>query len=114
MRGARGGKDERTPPGGVEPLRMPTIPAEKLAPEGAEITMKLLLMATEAGDYHAFIQPGTGHFRGGISPARFHQVSRQLAPRLKAGHTREYLDEIRQGAFRVFLWKLSFSDAGDE
>jgi hypothetical protein len=93
---------------------MPAIPAEKLAPEGAEITMKLLLMATAQDDYRAIIQTGTKHFQSGITPSMFHRVSQQLAPRLQAGHFLEYLDEIRQGEFRVFLWKLSFSDGGDE
>ena len=44
----------------------------------------------------------------------FYGVSRQMASRLKAGYTAEFLTEIRQGEYRVFLWKLSFTDAGDE
>jgi len=93
---------------------MPSIPSEILAPEEAGKTLKILLEATEAGNHEAFLAPGTERFQRGISKAMFYGVSEQVASRLKAGHTAEYLTEIKQGDYRIFLWKLSFSDAGTE
>jgi hypothetical protein len=93
---------------------MPTIPAEIAAPSEAEKLLKLLLTATEAGNHAAFLAPGTHGFQKGITKAMFDSVSRQVASRLKAGYTAQYLTELKQGEFRVFLWKMSFSDAGCE
>jgi hypothetical protein len=107
-------EDERMAGFGVEPIRMPFSSTETAAPDEAENTMKLLLKATEAADYDAFLAPGTESFQKGIAKSMFYRVSEQVASRLKAGHTLEYLTEIRQGKFRIFLWKLSFRDRGDE
>ena len=73
-----------------------------------------LLAAAQAEDYDAFIDLGTHRFQQGISKAMFETVSKQVAERLKAGHATEFLTEINQCDHRVFLWKLSFTDAGNQ
>jgi len=93
---------------------MPATYPELTAPPEAENTLKLLLDATQAGDHAAFLAPGTERFQKGISKAMFDSVSKQVASRLQAGHTTEFLTEINQCEHRVFLWKLSFSDGGNQ
>lgn len=107
-------KDERLGAGGVESFRMPVFTAEPTAPPEAERTLKGLLAAAQAEDYEAFIEQGTLRFQNGISKEMFDTVSRQVANRLKAGHSTEFLTEINQCDHRVFLWKLSFADAGNQ
>ncbi len=76
--------------------------------------MKALLQAAQNQDYDAFIGLGTIRFQQGISKEMFDMVSRQVANRLKAGHTTEFLTAINQCEHRVYLWKLSFKDQGTE
>jgi hypothetical protein len=84
------------------------------APPEAEKMLKLLLETTQAENYEAFLAPGTERFQQGISKAMFYGVAMQVASRLQAGHTTEFLTEMRQCEHRVFLWKLSFSDGGTQ
>jgi hypothetical protein len=107
-------KDERRRACGVESFRMPVTYPELSAPPEAENTLKCLLAAAQAEDYDAFIGHGTHRFQQGISKEMFDTVSRQVANRLKAGHSTEFLTEINQCDHRVFLWKLSFADAGNQ
>ncbi len=93
---------------------MPYYSTEVAPPDEADKALKLLLKATQAGNHPAFIAPGTSSFQKGISKAMFDSVSRQVASRLKEGYTAEYLAEIKQGEFRVFVWKMSFNDRGYE
>lgn len=93
---------------------MPLLAAEPMAPPEVEKVLKLLLWTIEAGDYDAFLAPGTDRFQMGISRSMFESVGRQVAARLKAGHTTEFLTEINQCDHAVFLWKLSFSDGGNQ
>jgi hypothetical protein len=93
---------------------MPVVSSELTAPPEAEKTLQQLLGAAQNEDYDAFIELGTHRFQQGISKDMFDTVSRQVADRLKAGHTTEFLTEINQCEHRVFLWKLSFCDAGNQ
>jgi hypothetical protein len=99
---------------GVEPSHMPYYSSEIVAPDEAERMLVLLLKATQAGNHASFLAPGTVAFQKGITKAMFDSVSRQIASRLKEGYTADYLTEIKQGEFRVFLWKMSFHDRGYE
>jgi len=107
-------KDERNSGPGVEILRMPVFSNEMTAPPEAERTLKQLLEAAQREDYDAFIELGNHRFQQGISKDMFDTVSRQVSNRLKAGHATEFLTEISQCDHRVFLWKLSFTDAGNQ
>jgi len=109
-----GRKDERKQAHRVESFRMPAATPEFTAPAEAEEMLKLLLIATQSGNHAAFIAPGTERFQHGISQAMFDAVSKQVASRLRAGYTTEFLTEISQCEHRVYLWKLSFSDGGNQ
>jgi len=93
---------------------MPTASSEIAAPAEAEKMLKLLLENTRTGNYEAFLAPGTERFQQGISKEMFFGVAKQVASRLDAGYVTEFLTEIRQCEHRVYLWKLSFSDGGNQ
>jgi len=93
---------------------MPVINPEPSAPPDAEIMLNRLLEAIRDGNHPAFIAPGTERFQQGITPEMFARLGAQLAVRLRAGYTSEFLTEIRQCEHRVYLWKLNFSDAGNQ
>ena len=84
------------------------------APPEAERMLKLLLETIRTENYDAFLAPGTERFQQGISREMFSSVSRQVAARLQAGYTTEFLTEINQCEHRIFLWKLGFSDGGNQ
>lgn len=76
--------------------------------------LKLLLETIQAENYEAFLAPGTERFQQGISKEMFLGVSQQVATRLQAGYTTEFLTELNQCEHRVFLWKLGFNDAENQ
>ena len=84
------------------------------APPEAEEILSLLLAATAAGDYAAYVAPGTDLFKEGISREMFEGVSAQVALRLKAGHAIEYLAQMGNCEHPVHLWKLTFTDGGED
>jgi hypothetical protein len=74
---------------------------------------KAEMTAIENNDYAAFIAKGSNDFKK-IPQASFAGVVRQLAPRLKAGYTSQFVTTIKQGGQTLHLWKLSFTDKGDD
>jgi len=71
-----------------------------------------LLSAIQNSDYNAFVADGTQAFHG-ITKSQFDSVCTALGPKLKTVHV-TFLGELSQHGFRVTLWKLSFSDGGDD
>jgi hypothetical protein len=41
-------------------------------------------------------------------------VAAQLGPRFKAGYTATYLGDLNQKGFKITLWRLRFTDGGDD
>jgi len=80
--------------------------------EDAAFTSKLL-DSIKNDDYAAFVADGTPDFQA-ITKVNFDQVSAQLAPRFKAGSKVVFLGQLSQHGYRVSLWKISFSDGGDD
>jgi len=93
---------------------MADLPHAPSAPPEAEEILRVLLAATAAGDYAAYLAPGTDLFKEGVSREMFEGVSAQVARRLKAGHAIEYLALMGNCEHRVHLWKLTFSDGGED
>ncbi len=90
------------------------IPDLSSGPPEAEAMVRRLLAATAAGDYAAYLEPGTDRFKEGVSREMFEGVSRQVAGRLQAGYTLDYLAQMGQCEHRVFLWKVTFIDGDDD
>lgn len=64
-------------------------------------------------DYEGFIGRGTPDFAK-ISKAQFTQVADAIGPRLQQGYTVKYLGVLRQQGLNISVWKVSFTDKGDD
>lgn len=82
-------------------------------PSDALAASDKLLAAIHAEDYAAFVAGGDAAFKG-LKKEQFDSVSAQLKPRFKSGYTATYLGELNQKGFKVTLWRLRFSDGGDD
>lgn len=72
-----------------------------------------LLNAMAQNDYQAFIGHGTPEF-GAIGKQQFTEVADAVSPRLKQGYTVQHLGNLRQQGLDISVWKISFSDQGDD
>ncbi|WP_051470255.1 hypothetical protein [Fischerella sp. PCC 9605] len=73
-----------------------------------------LMAAIEENNYDNFVAAGNAAFKEGITRQMFTRVSAELAPRMKKGYEAVFLGELRQQGYRVYLWKLTFKDGGDD
>jgi hypothetical protein len=85
-----------------------------LAPPQVEATLKNMLAALQTNSLPDFVADGDTALQAAITPPMFDNLSRQLAPRLKNGYTATYLATLKQQGFTVYLWKVEFSDSGDD
>ena len=76
--------------------------------------LEKLLQAVQGNDYAAFVGDGTAEFKSGLPPQMLAGVSAQLGPRMAAGYAATYLGLLVQQGCRVYLWKLVFTDGGDD
>ena len=84
------------------------------APKVADSVVKVLLTATESGNYSDFQQPGDVAFQAGITKEMFSKVSQQLAPVLKGGYELSFLTTLNQQGFDVYLWKITPKTGKDQ
>ena len=81
----------------------------------AQRCFNTLLAATAAGDYNQFVSVANDTFRRGITPSMFDSISQSLGPRTQhGGCTPTYLGQFRQNGTQVSLWRLAFTDGGDD
>ena len=88
-----------------------------MAGDAAESTrpiLEKLLDAVEEKEYADFVAGGSDDFKAGLSPQTFEGVSEQLRPRMKMGYETSYLGNLQQQGLKVYLWKLSYKDGGDD
>lgn len=76
--------------------------------------LQTILEATVSGNYELFISVGNSSYQAGITKQIFEGVSEQLAPLMKQGYTTNYFGSIKQLHYQIYLWKLSFTEGGDE
>ena len=74
----------------------------------------MLLEAISANNYDAFIANAAPDLKTKITKATFTEVSTKLSSRLKKGYELQYNGSLKQQGVEVFLWKVSFKDAGDD
>lgn len=80
--------------------------------EDAALAEKLI-GAVVKSDHAAFIADGAAPFRQ-LKKEQFEAISAQLAPRFAGGYQVSYLGELTQKSYHVTLWKISFTDGGDD
>jgi hypothetical protein len=73
-----------------------------------------LLSAIATNDYKKFVAEGNSGFQEAITKEMFEPVSKELASRLNAGYTTVFLGELQQQGYRVYVWKVTFKDGGDD
>jgi hypothetical protein len=83
-------------------------------PEPGREVCEKLLFAIIASDYDLFMSEGDEVFKNSLPRERWLLISKQYAPRLKAGYTNTFLTEMRQQGCQVTLWKLTYKDGGDD
>ena len=91
-----------------------TVAFAEEAPQDANSIVKILLTATESGNYSDFQQPGDAAFQAGITKEMFSKVSQQLAPVLKGGYELFFLTSLTQQGFHVYLWKITPKTSNDQ
>jgi hypothetical protein len=79
-----------------------------------EATLKKMLAALQDNSVPDFVSEGDAAFQAAITPPMFDNLSRQLGIRMKKGFTATYLGTLKQQGYTVYLWKLGFSDSGDD
>jgi hypothetical protein len=84
------------------------------APPQFEATLKKMLSALESNSLPDFVAEGDPALQAATAPPMFNNLSRRLGTRLKNGYTATYLAELKQQGYMVYLWKLEFSDSGDD
>ena len=73
-----------------------------------------LLAAIAANDRVAFVANATDAVAGGTTPEVMSALSQHLGARLKQGYEHTYLCALKQAGHDVYLWKLTFTDGGDD
>lgn len=72
-----------------------------------------IMQATKDEDYQAFIADGDSVFKQ-ITELQFKAVCVQITPRLKTGYNLVFLGGLKQQGYHVTLWKVAYSDGGDD
>jgi hypothetical protein len=79
-----------------------------------EAILLKLLTAVQNHDYEAFVADGTDEFKSRLTQRIFARVSAQLSARMKKGYSTSYLGQLKKQGHQVYLWKMAFSDQGDD
>ncbi len=91
-----------------------TQAAAPQADKEAQAAFDVLLNAIQANDFAAFAAAGDTAFKAALTKEVFEQVCTQMAPRMKQGYETTFLGELKQQGYKVFLWKMTFKDEGDD
>jgi hypothetical protein len=83
------------------------------APKADVALIAKLVAAIVTSDYEAYVSVGDSDFRR-LEKEEWEVGASRLGPKLKAGHEISYLGELKQGGFRVILWKIRFKDGSDD
>ena len=134
---ARRGESARPAvPAAVDPVAEPAVPtAERtmrfnlhaLAPSTSELEspagpgeadanslLAELLHAIQTNAYDDFVAKGSASFKAAVRPALLPKLSTSLGARLAAGFEPTCLGHLRRGEGMLWLFRLEFSDGGDD
>ncbi len=89
------------------------LPAKDPEP-AVKKTFEQLMKAVEANDRAAFVANATDAVKEGVTEKVMDVLSKHLGTRLKAGYEAAYLCELNQQGAKVYLWKLTFKEKGDD
>lgn len=83
-------------------------------PEKVAATFQQVIAAVTAGDREAFVTLATPTIKSAFTPELMTSIKGTLGERLDAGYSAEYLCELNQAGLKVYLWKVTFADDGDD
>jgi hypothetical protein len=95
---------------GKKAVAAPPAQAEK----SVQLVFEDLMASIQDNDYQAFTMAVDDNMKAALSKEVFEKVVAQFAPRQKKGYTASYFGEVKKKGYRVFVWKLSFKDEGDD
>ncbi len=87
---------------------------EALPEQSVKAVFTNLLSAIATNDYKKFVAEGNSGFQEAITKEMFEPVSKELSSRLNGGHTVIFFGELQQQGYRVYVWKVTFKDGGDD
>ena len=73
-----------------------------------------LLQAIQTNAYDDFVAKGSAFFKSALGPALLHTLSANLGARLATGYQPTCLGRLRRGEGMLWLFRLEFSDGGDD
>ena len=82
--------------------------------QATQTIFKNLIAATVSDDYEGFLADCDAQMKAALTKPMLAGVSEQIAPRAKMGYDAQYLGELRQHGYEVYLWRLVFKDGGDD
>ena len=84
------------------------------APLLVQTNFDIMIKAVKDGVYGSFISAGSEDFKVKYVQDSFNKVNDISAPRLAQGYEAIYLSSLNLKGYTVFLWKLTYADAGDD
>jgi hypothetical protein len=75
---------------------------------------KNLMAATVSNNYDGFTAECDAAMKAAVTKPMFEGVSKQIEPRAKQGYDSQYLGEMNQHGYKVYLWRLRFKDGKDD
>jgi hypothetical protein len=92
----------------------PSVSAPGTPSEIAKKAYAFLMPALESGKFEKFIDLGDDRFKAAMKDPPFDQLIAIYAPRLKKGYDAVYFGDFKKIGARVYLWKLTLKDGGDD
>ena len=75
---------------------------------------KNLMAATVSNDYDGFMAHCNDSMKATLTKPMLEIVSQEIEVRAKEGYNAQYLGDLNQLGYKVYLWRLRFKDGGDD
>jgi hypothetical protein len=83
-------------------------------PQVVQTQLDIMLRAVKDNIYASFVSAGTDGFKTTYLQDSFVLLHDFVASRLAQGYEATYLESLNMRGYTVFLWKLSYTDDGDD
>ena len=83
-------------------------------PQLVQTQFDIMMRAVKDNVYASFVSAGNEEFKTSYVQESFDLLRDYIAARLAQGYEATYLGTVNMRGYAVFLWKLSYTDGGDE
>ena len=73
-----------------------------------------LMNATLSDNYDGFVADCDARMKAAVTKPMLDGVSEQIKPHAASGYEAEYMGELKQKGYEVYIWKLKFKDGSDD